>query len=315
MEGVPNMRGIVGVIVGLSILVLSSAPAEANLKIFACYPEWQALAQELGGDAVEVFVAAGQHADPAHIDVTPALIAALKQADLLICTGAASEGKWMPDALKRANNAKLGQGQPGLFFALDFVEALKSSNHSHDAEDENAPHEHGNPHIQGDPYRVRALAGQLARRMIELDKPEAKRFGDNAKTFIRDLGKLIKTLEVEAAPLRGVNIAAQHGNMVYLLNWLQINSVAIIEHHAGVKPAEADLSHIVEQVPRDNIKFIVYAAHEDPQSSAYVAEHAGIALAKVPFTVNGTSDAKTFGDFYRSSVQRMLDALAGNDRS
>ena len=46
-----------------------------------------------------------------------------------------------------------------------------------------------------------------------------------------------------------------------------------------------------------------------------VAERAGVPLTSLPFTVGGTDDAKTFGDFYRSSVQRMLDALAGNDRS
>jgi len=38
-------------------LALLTLPAHAALKIFACEPEWGALAQELGGSLVEVSVA------------------------------------------------------------------------------------------------------------------------------------------------------------------------------------------------------------------------------------------------------------------
>jgi len=38
-------------------LALLALPAHAALKIFACEPEWGALAQELGGSLVEVSVA------------------------------------------------------------------------------------------------------------------------------------------------------------------------------------------------------------------------------------------------------------------
>jgi len=307
------MRRILAGLFGLCLFAMSPAPAEAKLSIFACFPEWQTLARVLGGDAVEVSVAAGVATNPAHVNVTPALIEALKQADLLVCTGAGAEGKWLSGALKRANNPKLGKGQPGQFFARDFVKGLKSPGHKHGAGQAGKSHSHkpavGNPHIQGDPHRIRALAGQLARRMIALDPSEAKRYGGNTKAFIRSLGTVIKTLEAEAAPLRGVNIAVQQGNSAYLLNWLKINSVAMVQPQAGVAPGSADLDRIVAQVPRDKIKFITHAAYENPQPSAYVAKRAGVPLVKLPFTVGGTDDAKTFADFYRSSVRLMLDAL------
>jgi zinc/manganese transport system substrate-binding protein len=312
------MQRVASIMFGLCLFPLFSAPTEAKLNIFACLPEWQALANELGGDAVTTFVAVGPLTNPDHVQVTPALIVAIKEADLLICTGADFEGEWLPGALKRANNPKLRRGKPGLFFARDFVQGLKDSQHGHDAGQANKPHEHlhqhGNPHVQGDPYRVRALAGQLGRRMIEIDRSEAKRYAANTRAFVRDLGALIKSLEAKAAPLRGVNIAAQHEHSVYLLNWLKINSVAIVEPQVGVPPGPADLARIIKQVPRDNIKFIIHAAYENPRPSAYVAKRAKIPLVRLPFTIGGTDDAKTFADFYRSAVGRMLDALAGNDR-
>ena len=39
------------------MLALASLPAQAALKVFACEPEWGALAQELGGSLVAVSVA------------------------------------------------------------------------------------------------------------------------------------------------------------------------------------------------------------------------------------------------------------------
>ena len=303
------------VLVALGLFALISTSAEAKLKIFACFPEWQALANELGGDAVEVFVAVGPLTNPDHVEVTPPLISAMREADLLVCTGANFEGEWLPGVLKRANNPKLRQGKPGLFFARDFVEGLKDSQDelSGNAEkkEEGDLHEHGNPHIQGDPYRMRAIAGQLGRRMIEIDPSEAKRYGGNTKAFIREFSALIKSLEAKAAPLRGTNIAAQAEHSVYLLKWLKINTVAVVEPTVGVPPGPADLARIIEQTPRDNIKFVIYAAYQNPRPSAFVSERAKIPLVELPFTVGGTEDSKTVGDFFRASVQRMLDALNG----
>src|SRR3972149_4598599 len=39
------------------LLFLVSLPAAAEIKVFACEPEWAALVQELGGDKVSVFTA------------------------------------------------------------------------------------------------------------------------------------------------------------------------------------------------------------------------------------------------------------------
>ena len=43
----------------LFLAVTATMPAQAALRVFACEPEWQALAQELGGSEVEAFSDAG----------------------------------------------------------------------------------------------------------------------------------------------------------------------------------------------------------------------------------------------------------------
>ena len=300
---------------GLALVAAAPQAAEAKMKVFACLPEWGALANELGGKAVDVFVAVSPLANPDKVTVRPELLTSLRDADLLVCTGGGMEDDWLPSALQRAGNAKLAEGKPGRFFAADFIEMLEDDHHDGDKKEEGDLHTGGNPHVQGDPYRVRAIAGQLGKRMVDLDKADAATYTANTRKFVAEIGALAKSLEAKAAPLQGVHIVAQHEHSVYLLNWLKMHSAAVVEPEPGVEPGPGDLARIIELVPRENVKFVVHAAYEDPRPSKYVTDRANIPLVKLPFTVGGTDKGgPTFADFYRDSVERMLDGLGGRDR-
>ena len=63
-------------------------PAQAALRVFACEPEWAALAQELGGPLVEATSATTAQQDPHQIQARPSLSARVRNADLVVCTRA-----------------------------------------------------------------------------------------------------------------------------------------------------------------------------------------------------------------------------------
>ena len=65
----------------LSVLLVTTQSAQAALNVFACEPEWGALAQELGGDKVTVFTATNAMQDVHHIEAKPSLVAQLRKAD------------------------------------------------------------------------------------------------------------------------------------------------------------------------------------------------------------------------------------------
>ena len=72
--------------------------------------------QELGGDKVNVSVATTALQDPHQIQARPSLIARMRDADLLVCTGAELEVGWLPILLQQAGNA-VQPGAPGNFEA------------------------------------------------------------------------------------------------------------------------------------------------------------------------------------------------------
>src|SRR5262245_23811622 len=105
--------------------MLATGTAHAKLEVFACEPEWGALASELGGDKVNVYVASTAKQDPHRIEARPSLIAHMRGADVAACTGAELEIGWLPLLEKTAGNNKVQSGQPGYFMAADYVAKLE----------------------------------------------------------------------------------------------------------------------------------------------------------------------------------------------
>src|SRR5258706_11383799 len=99
-------------------------PAQAALKIFATVPEWGALASELGGDKVNVYVATNALQDPHHVEAKPSLIARARSADLVVATGAELEIGWLPLVLQQSGNPAIKPGKPGYFEAASYVTLL-----------------------------------------------------------------------------------------------------------------------------------------------------------------------------------------------
>jgi zinc/manganese transport system substrate-binding protein len=107
----------------LLVFCLLPLSSRADLEVFACEPEWAALAVEIGGELVDADSATTALQDPHYIQARPSLIAHLRNADLLVCSGAQLEIGWLPVLLRKANNRDVMPGNPGYFEASLFVEA------------------------------------------------------------------------------------------------------------------------------------------------------------------------------------------------
>src|SRR5439155_19854209 len=90
-----------------ALLAVTVSPAYAVLNVFATVPEWGALAEELGGDAVKVYVATKALQDPHHIEAKPSLIARARSADLVVATGAELGLGWLPLVMQLAGSPQI----------------------------------------------------------------------------------------------------------------------------------------------------------------------------------------------------------------
>jgi zinc/manganese transport system substrate-binding protein len=296
-------------IVGLILLNLFlGLPAQAEIKIFACEPEWAALAQELGGEKVSVFTATTALQDPHHIEARPSLIARLRQADLLVCTGAELEAGWLPVLLRQSGNARVQPGRPGYFEAANHVRMLEIPARLDRAEGD--VHAAGNPHIQTDPRNIGVVATALARRLAEIDPAGANHYQARQRDFAHRWNTAIKRWEQQAVPLRGVRIVVQHKGFPYLENWLGLRQIAALEPRPGLEPTSGHLAELLEKLRREPAQMILRAAYHDGRASEWLAERAGIPVVVLPFTVGGNDQARDLFSLFDDTLQRLLGALS-----
>jgi zinc/manganese transport system substrate-binding protein len=289
------------------LILLATLPAAAEVKVFACEPEWAALTQELGGDSVAVFTATTARQDPHHIEARPSLIARLRQADLLVCTGAELETGWLPVLLRQAGTARVQPGRPGYFEAASHVRMLEIPARLDRAEGD--VHAAGNPHIQTDPRNIGVVAAALTQRLSEIDPAGASHYQARQRDFAQRWNAAIKRWERQAAPLRGVHIVVQHKGFPYLENWLGLRQIAALEPKPGLEPTSGHLAELLEKLRREPAQMILRAAYHDGRASEWLAERAGIPVVVLPFTVGGTDQAKDLFSLFDDTVQRLLGAL------
>ncbi|MFA7239619.1 MAG: zinc ABC transporter substrate-binding protein [Sulfuricellaceae bacterium] len=296
-----TMKWLVG-----GLLALLAVPACAALNIFACEPEWGALAQELGGDKVNVYNATNALQDPHHIEAKPSLLARARSADLLACTGAELEVGWLPILLRQSANPKIQPGKPGYFEAARYVQMLETPTRLDRAEGD--VHAGGNPHIQTDARNIAAPAEALVQRLAEIDPANAGYYRQRHAQFAARWKTALNQWEKQAAPLKGAAIVVQHKGFPYLENWLGLKQVAALEPKPGVEPTSAHLAEVLAQLQRQPAKMVIRAAYNDGRASDWLAERAKIPGVALPFTVGGSDKAKDLFGLFDDTVQKLLSA-------
>lgn len=295
-----------GLLLGLASLV--ALPAQAALNVVACEPEWAALVKELGGDAVNVSSATTALQDPHRIEARPSLIARMRNADLLVCTGLELEVGWLPLLIQQSGNPRVAVGAPANFEAGRFVTPLEVPSRVDRSEGD--VHASGNPHIQLDPRNIAKVATVLAARLAQIDAANAATYRQRLAAFSPRWAEAIRKWELQAQPLRGVPVVAHHKNMTYLWNWLGMREVATLEPKPGVEPSGGYLSTLSVQLAQQPAKMVVRAAYEDPRASQWLSEHMHIPAVVLPFTVGGNDKASDLFGLFDSSIELLLAAGA-----
>ena len=291
----------------LAFLLIISLPAQAELRVFTCEPEWEALAVEIGGDLVKTDSATHALQDPHYIQARPSLIARLRRADLLICSGAELEIGWLPQLLSKANNSGVRPGNNGYFEASSFVPRLDVPASVDRAKGD--MHPQGNPHVQANPHNIHIIAQALAARMAQLDPANAEDYRQGGTDFLERWQEAIAGWEERAGVLRGKRVVAHHKSWVYLQDWLGLVEVATLEPVPGVPPTANHLGELLRMLGEegDGAEYIIRAPYQSDKASLWLSERTGISAFLLPLTVGGSEGATDLFSLFDDILDRLLE--------
>ena len=290
----------------LILLLLTPMIVNADLKIFVCEPEWEAVALVLGADKIEVSSATNALQDPHYIQARPSLISKVGRANLIVCSGAELEIGWLSMLLRKGNNPDVMPGTPGFLEASQYVQKLDVS--SGNDRSQGDVHPQGNPHIQTNPHNILLVAEAMTERMAQLDSSNAATYQQNLSDFRQRWTVAMAAWEERAAVLRGKRVIAHHKSWVYLENWLGLVEVATLEPVSGIPPTASHLGSLLDRFGNKGADFIIRAPFQSAKPSEWLSERTGIPAVVLPLTVGGTDQASDLFTWFDDIINRLLTA-------
>jgi len=297
------MKTIFKVWLGVALGIFA-CPTFAAINVFACEPEWGALAQELGGNKVSVFSATTAKQDPHRVEARPSLIARIRSADLVICSGSELEVGWLPLLFTQSGNDRIQPGSPGFIEASQLVVRLevpkvvdRSLGDIHPA---------GNPHVHLDPRNIAKVASVITARLAEIDHANGAAYKERADSFDKRWQQAIQKWQQRAQPLKGEPVDVYHKDLSYFINWAGMREAGSLEPKPGIPPTPTHLAELVERMKRNPAKVVVYSPYNDPRAAEFLGQRANIPSVLLPFTVGGTEKAKDLFGLFDDTIERLL---------
>lgn len=289
-----------------SCLLFIAQPAMAAMNVFSCEPEWKALVDELGQDRVNAFSATTAFQDPHHIEARPSLIAKVRRAGLVICSGSELEAGWLPLLLRQAGNANVLFGKSGNFEASSFVKRLDIP----DKVDRSMGDVHagGNPHVHLDPRRIATIAKALSQRLINLDPEGSKQYVKNYETFTKRWLAAMQNWQQQAKPLNGLGVIVHHKDWVYMFDWLNIKLIGALEPKPGLPTTVGHLVDLKNRLKETPAKMIIHTRYQNARAAKRFAQMASIPVVELPYTVGGDANAKDLFSLFDITIKKLLSA-------
>jgi zinc/manganese transport system substrate-binding protein len=284
----------------LIALMITVVPATSRaLEVFACEPEWGALVGEIAGDVASVTTATTAFQDPHRLQAKPSLIAAIRKADLVVCSGADLEIGWLPLLLRRGGNAEV-------FMAADYVRKLEIPKVIDRSQGD--IHPQGNPHIHLDPRNIRRVADALAEQLIRTEPQHAERFRARLDDFQQRWSDAMMRWDARAAGLAGMELASHHKSFSYLANWLDLEILATLESKPGIPPSGAHLARVLEQLSGKPPVGVIRTPYENEKPSLWLSERLSVPAVMLPYTIGGSPGVADLFELFDVSLD-MLEEL------
>lgn len=282
-------------------------PLAKTVNVVATTPDLGALAEAIGGKAVDVKTLAKPTEDPHFVDAKPSHIVTLNRADLLIDGGAELEMGWLPPLLESARNTKIAFGAPGRISAslgIRMLEVPTSVDRS-----KGDVHTLGNPHILMDPQNVRIVVTQIAEHLAQIDPASAATYKANLASFLATLDAREPVWAKELAPFKGAKLVTYHNDFVYLADRYGMQVVATLEPKPGIAPSPAHLAQVISTMRAQDAHVILVQPYQNRRTAETVARETGatvLDMAQQPGAIKGTD---TYFQLMDSIVKTLATAL------
>ena len=262
-------------IICLSLVLSSPSMATGKtLKVITTLTDLASLAQEVGGNKIEVEALAKGYQDPHFVDPKPSFLLKLRHADLLISVGLELEIGWLPPLVTQSGNGNIQPAAPGYLDASQFAEILEIPQGAV-SRAEGDVHPMGNPHYWLDPDNGPRIAKGIASKLIEMDPADQAYFQQREQDFEKRLAEADKKWQAQIAPYRGRKIVTYHRSWPNFAKHFGLDVIGYIEPRPGIPPTPSHTIELVNLMKREHTKIELIEPYFDVKTPESIASMAG----------------------------------------
>ncbi|HWX56501.1 MAG TPA: metal ABC transporter substrate-binding protein [Verrucomicrobiae bacterium] len=301
--------GFFAVVALMCATLLLPSPAEAKkLKVITTLTDLASLAQEVGGDKVEVEALAKGYQDPHFVDPKPSFLLKLRHADLLVCVGLELEIGWLPPLITQSGNGSIQPGGRGYLDASQFAQILEIPQGAV-TRAEGDVHPLGNPHYWLDPENGRRIARGIATKLGEMDPEDTAYFQQRYQDFAGRLAAAEKKWEAEMAPYRGRKIVTYHRSWPNFAQHFGLDVVGYIEPRPGIPPTPSHTIELVNQMKRENVKILLIEPYFDLKTPNSIASMTGGKVVVMMPSVGGKPEITDYFKLFDYDIGILTQAF------
>jgi len=263
----------------------SGTASDAALTVAASFYPLEYVAEQVGGDLVAVTTLTPAGVEPHDIELSPAVVRSLSNADLVLYIGGFQPA--VEDALDAT-------GAPG-FDATNTYSPLSVD------EDPSAT---ADPHFWLDPALMSSYSQAIADQFAALDPAHADTYRANAEHLQTDLSALDATFTTGLAQCERRDLITAHQAFGYLAHAYGLNQIGIAGIAPDSEPSPARLRQIAQLVTDTGATTVFTEALVSPRVAQAIAQDAAVSTAVIDpvESVSGSDD-------YLTVMQRNLAVM------
>jgi zinc/manganese transport system substrate-binding protein len=289
------------------VLLLCPLIAQAKLNVVATLPDFGSLAREIGKDKIDLVVLGKPSEDPHFVDPRPNFVASLRNADVLIESGAGLELGWLAPLLEKARNPKLDIGKPGRVRASYGIRLMNIPTNVMRAAGEE--HLSGNPHFTVDPLIAKAVAQRIAKSFGAVDSPNAAFYDANYNKFEATINRTLQWWRGALQLSQDQHVVAYHDSWPYFAHRFGLKIDIFLEPSPGTPPSPSHLSDVIQKMKRDHIKVIIVEPYQDRRIVDTIARSTEAKVVEFSQFPGGIPGTDSYVDLISQLVRRLADGM------
>ena len=287
-----------------------SAFSASKLRVVTATTDMAALAEEVGGDRLEVESIARGYQDPHFVEAKPSFLLKLRKADLLIVVGLQLEIGWLPPLIAQSGNPRIQVGALGYLDASEFAEILEKPT-GVVTRAMGDVHPLGNPHYWLDPENGRRIAQGIQTKLAEMRPADAGYFRQRFDDFSRRLTAAEKVWDEEMRPLHGHKVVSYHKSWPNFAKHFQLDVVGYVEPRPGIPPSPSHTLELIGLMRRDQVKVVIVEPYFDLKTPNSIGSATGAKVLVLLPSVGGEKEVTNYFKLFDYDIALLTKAFKG----